>query len=191
MKTTTTDARYGTKAYRTEWQSRIPPLKSMPVSTLLGLPVSPKGKEIFTVMESAVCRILVCFVYSLFLLFDPLLPPPSSRAFSESAAAMLKGIARPYLRWKLGIFSLLTLYPVRYSTHEGREGEGTEGERAEGRWRGKATKTCPRVWAGPLDRHVSEWASFKTFRAREKLGWKSFQALWFYHFPPSCQEVIG
>ena len=133
-KTTKTDARYGTKACVTEWRTRLEiPLIQAPssfTSTPFESPCIAKGKKIFTVMESAVCRIhIVCFVYSLFLLFA--LPPfLLLLPVRESAVAMLKGIARPYLRWKLGIFSLspLTLYPVRYSTHEGTPGTGMEGK---------------------------------------------------------------
>ena len=109
-KTTKTDARYGTKACVTEWRGRLEtPLiqASSFTSNPFESPCIARGKKIFTVMESAVCRIhIVCFVYSLFLLFA--LPPfllLLLQSVRESAVAMLKGIARPYLRWKLGIFS--------------------------------------------------------------------------------------
>ena len=132
-KTTKTDARYGTKACVTEWRSgleislslRPPPLS---LQIRLSVPVSPKGRKSLRLWspQCAGSTSFVLFIHFFFYSLSLLL----LQSVRESAVAMLKGIARPYLRWKLGIFSLspLTLYPVRYSTHEGTPGTGMEGK---------------------------------------------------------------
>ena len=50
-----------------------------------------------------------------------------------------------------------------------------------------------RAWAGPVDRHVSEWASFKNFLGRGKIGEENLlEHCGFIILDRLCrQEVIG
>ena len=84
-------------------------------------------------MESAVCRIhIVCFIYSLFLLFAL---PPFLLLHAVSEGGVGRGDVKGYRAaisemetWHFLSLSPLTLYPVRYSTHEGTPGTGMEGK---------------------------------------------------------------